>query len=121
MPPEYPRFYFHKYYGNIGLASVALVVEAANGPNKGHITDLYTTQEALVARMPPALRAVAGDRWGDDEAFAEAAALLDAVGGILVARCPHGEAVDRPCGACTATNETPPDPEPEPATPPLES
>src|SRR5690348_14301401 len=108
MPPQYPTYYFHKYYSTPGLEVVTIAVESANGLHQGELKDLYSSQAALVARMPAELREVAGDRWGDAEIIAEATALVVGLGGILI---------ERPSPAPPPEAPAPPDPAQPPETP----
>lgn len=54
------RFKLHKVYYTPGVDVVTIAIQAASGPFKGRIEDLYTTQTAL------------GDAWGDAAVRAEA-------------------------------------------------
>jgi hypothetical protein len=74
------QFILHQVNYRPGATSVTLVVEATDGPFRGKLHDLYTTQEKLAARIPKEVLAAVGDRWGDDEVKAEARALLGDTG-----------------------------------------
>lgn len=88
-------FSIHKVYFAPGIAVVTIAVQAINGPFKGKVQDLYTTQDKLQAR-------VAGDApWGDAEVCAEARELLSVLEADLVERCNHGVLVNEPCATCS--------------------
>lgn len=88
-------FAIHKVYYAPGLDVVTIAVEALNGPFKGKLQDLYTSQAKLQAR------AAAGVPWGDAEVEAETRELLGAMNAELVERCSHGTLLTEPCAKCT--------------------
>lgn len=71
------KFALHKVYFAPGVDVVTIAVIAEDGPFKGQIKDLYTSQSALAKRAR-------SDTWGDDDVLKEARALLKDLDSELV-------------------------------------
>lgn len=78
------QFAIHNVFYRPDAETVTIACEALDGPFKGRLYDLHTTQETLVARIGPTLKLTLGDRWSDEEVRAEASEQLTAMGAELV-------------------------------------
>lgn len=86
------QFRIHKAYYAPDLDVVTIAVEAIDGPFKGQVHDLYTTQTDLSQRtLETRDLELPDENWGDAEIAAEASEQLAAMGAELVVPEPPGE------------------------------